>query len=65
MFANENVCISIRISLQFISEGPLHNGLHKKFELNVFPIFIGFEFGLYRLYIVPNLKCMHAVFATL
>ena len=33
--------------------------------LYVFPIFIGFGFGIYRLFIVPNLECIHAVFAML
>ena len=49
----------------FYQMSTLHSGLHNKFELYVFPIFIGFEFCIYRLYIVLNLKCMHAVFPTL
>ena len=43
----------------------LHNGLHNKFGLYVFPILIGFEFAIYRLFIVPNLKCIHTGFAML
>ena len=43
----------------------LYNELHNKFGLNVFPSFIGLEFGIYRLFTVPNLKCIHAVFAML
>ena len=41
----------------------LHNGLHNKFGLSVFPIFTGFAFDIYWLFIVPNLKRIHAVFA--
>ena len=43
----------------------LHNGLHNKFGLYGFPIFIGFDFVIYRLVIVPKVKCIHAVFAVL
>ena len=43
----------------------LYNGLHNKCGLYVFPSFIGLEFGIYRLFTVPNLKCIHAVFAML
>ena len=43
----------------------LHNGLHTKLGLYIFHIFIGFEFDIYRLFIVPNLKSIHAVFAML
>ena len=41
----------------------LHNGLHNKFGLPVFPMFIGFQFGIDRLFIVPDLKHIHVVFA--
>ena len=43
----------------------LHNGLHNKFGRYVFPSFIGLEFGICRLFTVPNLKCIHTVFAML
>ena len=43
----------------------LHNGLYNKFRLYVFPISIGFEFTIYRLFIVPDLKYKHALFAML
>ena len=43
----------------------LHNGLHNEFGLYVLPIFIGFEFVIYRLFIVPYLKRINAVFAML
>ena len=43
----------------------LHNGLHNKIGFNNFPICIGIQFGIYRISIVPNLKCIHAVFAML
>ena len=36
-----------------------------KFGLCDFPIYIGDEFVIYRLFIVPNLKYMHAIFAML
>ena len=49
----------------FIKMFTLHNGLHDKMGLYVFHIFIGFEFGIYRFFIVPNLKSIHAVFAIL
>ena len=49
----------------FIKISTLYNGLHNKFGLFVFPSFIGLEFGIYRLITVPNLKCIHAVFAML
>ena len=49
----------------FIKISTLHNGLHNKFGLYVFPIFIGCEFAIYRLFIVPNLKCIHTGFAML
>ena len=48
-----------------IKMSTLHNGLRNKFGLYVFPIIIGYEFGIYRLFTVPNLKCIHAVFAML
>ena len=49
---------SIKISI-------LHNGLYNRLGLYGFSIFIGFEFGIYRVFIVLNLKCIHAVFAML
>ena len=58
-------CIIWRPKAILIKMSTLHNGLHNKFGLHVFPICIGFEFGIYRLFIVPNLKCIHAVFAML
>ena len=42
----------------------LHNGLHNKFAL-CFPISTGYGFATYWLFIVPNLKCIPAVFAML
>ena len=49
----------------FIKMSTLYNRLHNISGLYVFPIFIGFEFGIYRVFIVPNLKCIHALFAML
>ena len=43
----------------------LHNGLHNKIGFYIFPIFIGIQLSIYRISIVPNLKCTHAVFAKL
>ena len=43
----------------------LYNGLLNKCGLYVFPSFIGLAFGIYRLFTVSNLKCIHAVFAML
>ena len=43
----------------------LHKGLHDKLGPYIFHIFIGFEGGVNRLFIVPNLKSIHAVFAML
>ena len=43
----------------------LHNGLHNKLGLYIFHIFTCFAFGIYWLFIVPNLKSRHAVFAML
>ena len=36
-----------------------------KFEPNFFHNFIGFEFRLYRIFIVLNVKCIHVVFTIL
>ena len=47
----------------FIKMSTLYIGVHNKFGLYVFLSFIGLEFGIYRLFTVPNLKCIHAVFA--
>ena len=37
----------------------LHNRLCNK--IYIFHIFTGFEFGIYRIFIVPNLKCVYVV----
>ena len=40
----------------------LHNGLYDKFEPYIVHTFIGFELGIYRVFILPNLKCIYAFF---
>ena len=53
-------CIIWRPKAILIKMSTLHNGLHDEFVLYIFPICIGFEFDIYRLFIVPNFKCIHA-----
>ena len=62
---NQIWCIIRRPKAILMKMSTLHNGLHNKFGLYVFPSFIGLEFGIYLLFTVPNLKCIHAVFAML
>ena len=40
----------------------LHDRLHNKPKPYIFHTFISFEFSIYRVFIVPNLKCIHAAF---
>ena len=56
-------CIIWRPKRFLIKMSILYNGLYNKFGLYVFPSFIGSEFGIYRLFTVPNLY--YAVFAML
>ena len=62
---NQIWCIIWRPKRFLIKMSTLYNGLHNKFGLYLFPNFIGLEFGIYRSFTVPNLKCIHAVFAML
>ena len=42
-----------------------HNRLHDKFEPHIFHTWAGFEFGIYRIFMVSNWKCIHVAFTML
>ena len=43
----------------------LNNRLHNKLNPDIFQTFISFEFSIYPVFIVPNLKYIHAIFMML
>ena len=58
-------CIIWRPTANFDKMCTLHNMLHDKFGRYLFHICSGFEFGIYRIFIVPNLKRIHAIYTML
>ena len=57
---------NLKTKRDFLSKCPHYiMGCIINFGPMFFPIFIGFELGIYRIFNVPNLKCIHAVFAML
>ena len=58
-------CIIRRPKWYFAKMVTLRNRLHNKLNPDIFHIFISFEFSIYPVFIVPNLKYIHAIFMML
>ena len=58
-------CIVWRPKAIYLQKGTLNDRLRNKSNPYIFHTFISFEFSIYRVFIVPNLNCIHAIFTML
>ena len=58
-------CIVWRPKAIYLQKGTLNDRLRNKSNPYIFHTSISFEFSIYRVFIVPNLNCIHAIFTML